>query len=62
MKKEIKKRIKILPNGYESYQIEYKLCEKKLSKDIWETVSAFSNTIGGIILLGYKKRRINIYR
>ena len=35
--------------------IEYKLSESALSKDIWETVSAFSNEGGGLILLGYKK-------
>ncbi len=41
--------------GKESFKIEYKLCKNKLSKDIWETVSSFANTSGGLILLGYKK-------
>lgn len=39
----------------ESSTIEYKLCKLKLSKDLWETVSAFSNTKDGLILLGYEK-------
>jgi ATP-dependent DNA helicase RecG len=38
----------------EGPKLEYKLSSKKLSKDIWETVSAFSNSEGGIILLGFK--------
>ena len=38
----------------EGPKLEYKLSSKKLSKDIWETVSAFSNSGGGIILLGFK--------
>lgn len=39
----------------ESSTIEYKLCKLKLSKDLWETVSAFSNTKDGLILLGYEE-------
>ena len=39
----------------ESSTIEYKLCKLKLSKDLWETVSAFSNTHDGLILLGYER-------
>ncbi len=27
-------------------------CETKLSNDVWESVSAFGNTSGGLILLG----------
>lgn len=32
--------------------VEAKKCEAKLSNDIWESVSAFGNTAGGLILLG----------
>lgn len=32
--------------------VEAKRCESKLSDDIWESVSAFGNTSGGILLLG----------
>lgn len=39
----------------ESSTIEYKLCKLKRSKDLWETVSAFSNTHDGLILLGYER-------
>jgi ATP-dependent DNA helicase RecG len=34
--------------------LEYKLSHEKLSKDIWETISAFSNSEGGTILLGFR--------
>lgn len=44
-----------IPINKESHYIEYKLCESGLSKDIWETVSAFSNEGGGLILLGYRE-------
>ncbi len=40
----------------EGPNIEYKLCKSELSKDLWETVSAFSNEGGGFILLGYEEK------
>ncbi|MFC0672576.1 ATP-binding protein [Brachybacterium hainanense] len=33
-------------------RVEVKTCAKKLSSDVWESVSAFANTAGGTILLG----------
>lgn len=40
----------------EGAQIECKASLWKLSQDLWETVSAFSNTSGGVILLGVAER------
>ncbi|MBE0433324.1 putative DNA binding domain-containing protein [candidate division WOR-3 bacterium] len=40
---------------YEGEKIEYKSCKGGLAKSIWETVSAFSNSGDGLILLGYEK-------
>ncbi len=42
---------KLLDSG-EGYTIEYKKNKNKLSSDVYETVSAFSNRYGGHILLG----------
>lgn len=39
----------------EDSRTEYKCCTSGLSKDIWETISAFSNGKGGSIYLGYEK-------
>lgn len=38
--------------GSDDGEVEAKACSEDLSKDIWETVSAFANTSGGIIILG----------
>ena len=46
----------------EGSDIEYKLSKSRLSKDLWETVSAFSNEGGGFILLGYEKKEISMCR
>jgi len=37
--------------GRESWKIEYKSCRNQLSRSVWQTVSAFANTEGGLILL-----------
>lgn len=38
--------------GNDNSTIEVKSCAKDLSKDVWESVSAFANTSGGLIILG----------
>ncbi len=43
----------------EGQDIEYKLCRHELSKDLWETVSAFSNEGGGV-LAGQKPAKPDI--
>ena len=47
---EIVERLRIQHNDDEN--VEAKKCEAKLSNDVWESVSAFGNTSGGLILLG----------
>ena len=51
---EIFKKVKE-GTGREGSNIEYKLCRSELSKDLWETISAFSNEGGGLVFLGYEK-------
>ena len=47
---ELVARLRLQHNDDEN--VEAKKCETKLSNDIWESVSAFGNTSGGLILLG----------
>lgn len=35
---------------------EYKQNRIKLTKDLWETISAFENTDGGVIVLGITEK------
>lgn len=48
-------RLRLQHNDDEN--VEAKKCETRLSKDVWESVSAFGNTSGGLILLGLDQER-----
>ena len=48
--KEIIARLRL--QGNDDERTEAKKCEQQLSSDVWETVSSFGNTAGGILLLG----------
>lgn len=42
--------------GRDTVQYEAKTCAHDLSRDVWETVSAFANTDGGTLLLGVSEK------
>lgn len=42
--------------GDDNAEYEVKECTNELSKDAWETVSAFANTDGGVILLSISEK------
>lgn len=48
--------IETLQNG-ERLTLEAKLAKSELPKSVWETYSAFANTIGGTILLGVNEQQ-----
>lgn len=47
---------KLREQGTDDGDVEVKTCESKLSADIWESVSAFANTAGGMIVLGLSEK------
>lgn len=48
--------IETLQNG-ECVTLECKRAKTEVPKSVWETYSAFANTIGGVILLGIEENR-----
>lgn len=52
-----KEELLYLLNGIEWNDFEIKEASGGLPKSMWDTVSAFSNTTGGWIILGVKEKR-----
>ena len=51
----------MLLNG-ECVTLECKRAKTEVPKSVWETYSAFANTIGGTVLLGIEKSRKETWR
>lgn len=43
--------------GRDDSSVEVKECGRKLSKDVWESISAFANTEGGLLILGVSESK-----
>lgn len=43
----------------ENQYIEYKKNRTRLSRDVWESIAAFANTEGGVIVLGIEEKKLD---
>ena len=43
-------------NGFEWNDVEFKEAAREVPKDAWSTVSAFSNTAGGSLVFGVRRK------